>query len=966
VFVYPLGEKEVVVSFEAAIAGRLVGVQIQNRGKLKDCCWDCLPWTGCGGPGTGLLWELQTGHAMHQRATSCFGATSGKPDRVLGSEQQCAHAIFTSPAANLAPYELNFQLLVRGACLLAGLESPTHALRADADPSARSASATYITLAQEHPYDRHIEIILHLSEPHSPLVIVERGRLSFGQYERQIRSRRDFIRCARKDPQPERKLEFVRKRYHKDILSSPVLMLNFCPNLLGEPLELNKATRELLFLVDRSGSMSGANIRRVKVTLMQACEYIQRMKADMRGTNLLGVLSWVYQQPVQRSHPRQLFIITDGSISSVAKVLELVRRNTCAGRCFGLGLGPRACRRLLQGVAKLTGGSTEFLDEEERLQPKFIKSLKKAFEPVLTDVRIDWYLPENMEALLSPNDIPPLYPGNRLIGYCILYDTTAFKARRSESQERGYGDVLSGSTGSVFGHSNDELSPPPTSELMPAVTCADGTDLEEAVKEISREISSEFSCAKHTESSPGPGSLPQGLEKMPAPDQRSSLSRWAEPAWQQNLSTPNPEKEAGKMDPRFLRPLWTGTPNTCSQPSPPEDPPPGRCRTRIHGLLSGRPVSWEVTVNLRHLWLPEGQETPDAEGDGGGGEGDRGSWEEIIHHLTARSVIRDFEKMAEKENQSGHGSVRRHRLKAIQTSKHCNIICMYTAFTTTDSTPSKGPQDSSDVRNTETEKQPEPEAPDYLPLVGLQLASGAFLLTESFSDCLQISLDRLKRASPYSLHRRSLSPPFRSTSPSAPSLSSSARPHSHHHVTFSPSARSLVKTAAPPFHHTPDDTPLMLEPRLRRRHRSDRDPVTLSPDPPSSEEGSVELSGSHSQTQIHGQADSGRGSETDVCECASGEAARLQGSSRSALEDPEGSSWATAVALAWLEHRCAGFFMEWELVAAKADFWLRCQQLPEGVDLAGLKGAARQLFLLLRHWDENIQLNMLCYNPNNM
>lgn len=63
---------------------------------------------------------------------------------------------------------------------------------------------------------------------------------------------------------------------------------------------------------------------------------------------------------------------------------------------------------------------------------QFIKSLKKAFEPVLTDVRIDWYLPENMEALLSPSDIPPLYPGNRLIGYCTLYDMTAFTARKSE------------------------------------------------------------------------------------------------------------------------------------------------------------------------------------------------------------------------------------------------------------------------------------------------------------------------------------------------------------------------------------------------------------------------------------------------------------------------------------------------------------------------------------------------------
>lgn len=51
---------------------------------------------------------------------------------------------------------------------------------------------------------------------------------------------------------------------------------------------------------------------------------------------------------------------------------------------------------------------------------------------MLTDVRIDWYLPENMEALLSPNEIPPLYPGNRLIGYCTLYDMTGFKTKKTE------------------------------------------------------------------------------------------------------------------------------------------------------------------------------------------------------------------------------------------------------------------------------------------------------------------------------------------------------------------------------------------------------------------------------------------------------------------------------------------------------------------------------------------------------
>lgn len=157
----------------------------------------------------------------------------------------------------------------------------------------------------------------------------------------------------------------------------------------------------------------------------------------------------------------------------------------------------------------------------------------------------------------------------------------------------------------------------------------------------------------------------------------------------------------------------------------------------------------------------------------------------------------------------------------------------------------------------------------------------------------------------------------------------------------------------------------MLEPRFHRRHLSDC-PATSHPDLPSSAEGSLEVPTGLCQGQNHGQGDSGRGSETDVCEGSSAEPADLQESCQLAQEDLEGSSWATVVALAWLEHRCAGYFMEWELVAAKADLWLRCQELPEGVDLAGLKGAARQLFLLLRHWDENIKLNMLCYNPNNM
>ncbi|XP_036410870.1 von Willebrand factor A domain-containing protein 5B2 [Megalops cyprinoides] len=1346
VFVYPLGEKEVVVGFEAVIAGRIVSVQIQSRGKIEDCCLDCCgsssldmqcpagkDWGCCGSSsldmqctnghlildedlerttfivGTGVIGPMEVvtiiistttelptlengairlvyptvltpivrGRVVRNKSesggrwdenspTSCFGGASGKQERTLGSPQHCAHGIFTSPAASHMPYEFSFQLLVRGACLLAGLESPTHALRADADPSAQSASATYITLAEEHPYDRHLEIILHLSEPHSPLIILERGRLTFQEYEQQICARRDFIRCARKEAEPEKKLEFVRKRFHKDILCNPVLMLNFCPDLLSEPAELHRATRELLFLIDRSGSMSGTNIDKIKEsmvvaikslppgtllnivgfgstsktlfttsklctddTLALACEYIQKMRADMGGTNLLGALSWVYQQPVHRGCPRQVFLITDGTVSSVGKVLELVRRNACSARCFGLGLGPLACRRLLQGVAKVTGGNTEFLGEEERLQPKLIKSLKKAFEPVLTDVRIDWYVPDNLEALLSPSEIPPLYPGNCLIGYCTLYDVSAFQSKKNETRGRTNKGPSRGSVGSVFGHSQDELFV--SDPLQPLLASSDQGDIEEAVREISREISSEFSCARPVETSsstggegeppsdvrrrierasyvqeqyhltrcsvsserglpqgssssdstgPAPldtGSLPQGLERMAPPEQRR-LSRWESP-WQQAAASDSTEAELGRagrstgeaesrrrqktlarsamsgrsfsspqgeLDMHRLRralekvsfhqalggrldesdgeaqptprgalsrrsltdsngllfpasPLdWDGftDPEYLFSAAPPDEPrpPPALCRSVIHGTLAGKPVSWEVTVDLSPLWAPEG---PPARPEG---------WEEIVHQLTARSVTRDFENLAEKESDIEHGPAKRYRMKAIQTSKGCNTICMYTAFAAVDANTNEGVAGSVEVRNmgvrfatrrsshsgsrrqrtysmglgrrpssrdseefedtftstdrddtpaspcsltswdsstggswypaspsatsmrsqrslesrsvetffgsrfsmgklrasnctgkqaplkphclsAETEKNPDSESIDYLPLVHLQLASGAFLLTELYSECLQIPLERLKRASPYTSHRSSLSPPYRCSSPPLIPTPTPTPTHTHTRPPSTPHTPTLTHTKPQTSPHTHTPTPTHTKPpnsphtpasskpsstrgqepevgatpaeaRPPRGRPWERDPFS-PPHTPSSEEASLEQGGGPPQ------ADSGRGSETDACEGSPVELPDPAGE-RLALRDLEGTTWATAVALAWLEHRCAGYFVEWELVAAKADFWLRGQRLPEGVDLASLKGAARQLFLLLRHWDENIKLNMLCYNPNNM
>lgn len=104
-------------------------------------------------------------------------------------------------------------------------------------------------------------------------------------------------------------------------------------------------------------------------------------------------------------------------------------------------------------MAKLSRGCAEFLSPAERLQPKvgpgtgqgtrelwcgcqllsppqLIKSLKKAIEPAVSDITIDWYVPDSTEALLSPTEIAALYPGDRLVSYCTLYSIARFRDRR--------------------------------------------------------------------------------------------------------------------------------------------------------------------------------------------------------------------------------------------------------------------------------------------------------------------------------------------------------------------------------------------------------------------------------------------------------------------------------------------------------------------------------------------------------
>ncbi|XP_040126128.2 von Willebrand factor A domain-containing protein 5B2 isoform X6 [Ictidomys tridecemlineatus] len=447
--------------------------------------------------------------------TSCFGAGSPEEEGLAWEEPPAPPDVFSGPARCPAPYTFSFEMLVTGPCLLAGLDSPSHALRADAPPHASSAATICVTLAEGHLCDRPLEILLYPSEPHQPHLILEAGSLSASEYEAQVRARRDFQRLQRRDSDGDRQVWFLQRRFHKDILLNPVLVLSFCPDLSSRPGHLGTATRELLFLLDGSSAahkdaivlavkslptqtlvnlaMFGTSVQPLfpesrscnDDTVQLICESIETLQAGSGPPDILAALDWALGQPQQKAHPRQLFLLTAASPMAVTthQTLELMRWHRGAARCFSFGLGPD-CHQLLQGLSALSRGQAYFLRPGERLQPMLVQALRKALEPALSDISVDWFVPDAVEALLTPREIPALYPGDQLLGYCSLFRVDGFRPHPPGGQEPGWQSL----GGSVF----------PSPEEVPSVatpgTEPTGTSEPLETRTVSAELSSPWAA----------------------------------------------------------------------------------------------------------------------------------------------------------------------------------------------------------------------------------------------------------------------------------------------------------------------------------------------------------------------------------------------------------------------------------------------------------------------------------------
>lgn len=66
----------------------------------------------------------------------------------------------------------------------------------------------------------------------------------------------------------------------------------------------------------------------------------------------------------------QLFVFTDGEVSDTYSVIREVKLNSKKHRCFSFGIGQGASTSLIKNIARVSGGTAEFITGKDRMQAK--------------------------------------------------------------------------------------------------------------------------------------------------------------------------------------------------------------------------------------------------------------------------------------------------------------------------------------------------------------------------------------------------------------------------------------------------------------------------------------------------------------------------------------------------------------------------------------------------------------------
>ncbi|HVE49849.1 MAG TPA: marine proteobacterial sortase target protein [Casimicrobiaceae bacterium] len=205
--------------------------------------------------------------------------------------------------------------------------------------------------------------------------------------------------------------------------------------------------REITFIIDTSGSMSGTSIVQAKTALLMALErlvsgdrfnviefnsnarplfatpmpvdpatigrarsFVSGLKAN-GGTEMREALTLALAPGRVEGFVRQIVFLTDGAVGNEDELFRLIRERLDDRRLFTIGIGSAPNSHFMTKAAQFGRGTFTYIGNAREVQERVAALFRKLESPVLTDLTVEWPYP--VEAW--PHQLPDLYAGEPVV-----------------------------------------------------------------------------------------------------------------------------------------------------------------------------------------------------------------------------------------------------------------------------------------------------------------------------------------------------------------------------------------------------------------------------------------------------------------------------------------------------------------------------------------------------------------------